>query len=601
MAPGHRFDEIVKSFRANVADWLPRAAIALVAALTLLVVYYRSQAPGIRSAAAMEHAQLARNIADGRGFTTRCVRPVDTWYLRKNGKPAYAIGSFPDLRAAPLYPLILATGLRTWRPPAKMESSILHSRLRVFAPEQRVLIPTTILFALATALLVFLMAIHLADLRTGLIAAAAYFVSDSVLADALSGTAATATTFFATTALYLSLRHAPERSAFRSVPLMAAAVACALTFLTRYAAVAVVPAALLILLLRVERNRWRTAAVVLVLAAAVTAPWILRNIRVTGGPFGMASYAVLEDSPDYPGDSLSRDATPQPNNVKIARAVRTKAVSQFGRLFDNDLRTLGSGLIVCFFLVSLFAGAGNRDPHALKWATISGIACLLFVAAITDGNATGVLGIFLPAITVCATIFFLELIGKPETIDLEWQTPLAWSFVALAAIPAVCTIAGAHRRSPYPPYYPPFVSYVCRFLDPDETICTDIPWATAWYGRRNSVLLPHSVTDFTKMHDAHIPVSAVYLTTETSDRKYADDLLDGAYRSWLPILNRQVPPDFPLKHGIALPPGRHDQLFLTDRIRWSESGKGAGKGQRGTEKDRTGQKGSGVGGGPPVP
>ena len=31
------------------------------------------------------------------------------------------------------------------------------------------------------------------------------------------------------------------------------------------------------------------------------------------------------------------------------------------------------------------------------------------------------------------------------------------------------------------------------------------------------------------------------------------------------MVNRRVPPDFPFRAGLALPPGTHEQLFLADR------------------------------------
>ena len=575
------------SLGGGIGTLVLRIFLALAAALALFGVYHRSQAPGLRSAAAMEHAQLARSIADGNGFTTRCIRPADTWYLRKNGKPAYAADSFPDVRNAPLYPILLSIGLRLRDPPPEMERSILHARMRVFAPEQRVVIPTTVLFTIATGCLVFLMGLRLFDIRVAITAAIAYLVTDAVLAEGLSGSAGPATAFFATAAVFLSFLHTRDRPLLRSVPLAAAGIACGLTFLARYAAIAILPVAVLIVLMRTEQQKWPAAAALVLIAAAVATPWLIRNSKVTGGPLGMASYAVLDDSGAYPDDTFDRSLSPSPSNVQMAHAVKNKAVSGAGKLYDTDLRTLGSGLIICFFLVSLFARSDNPDGFILKWATALGLVCLVFSAAITDANGAAILNTLLPLVTLCAVAFFLESVEKSEPLDAEWQTILTWALVLLTALPAICTIAGTQRRSPYPPYYPPFVTYVSGLLEPHETVCTDIPWATAWYGNRNSVLLPRSPAEFAEMNSSHMPVNGLYLTTETSNRGYAD-LLNEADQSWLPVLNRRVPPDFPLQHGIALPPGQFDQLFLTDRVRWEEEGDG--KGQEGAERDRKGTR-----------
>jgi hypothetical protein len=106
---------------------------------------------------------------------------------------------------------------------------------------------------------------------------------------------------------------------------------------------------------------------------------------------------------------------------------------------------------------------------------------------------------------------------------------------------------------------------VSRVLGPSETLCTDIPWATAWYGNRTSLLLPRTLPELLSIHTNRLRLGGIYLTTETSNRPYAGDLLEGAERDWLPLLNGEIPAGFPFRFGFTLPPGRRDEVFLTDR------------------------------------
>ena len=41
-------------------------------------------------------------------------------------------------------------------------------------------------------------------------------------------------------------------------------------------------------------------------ALLVVAPWLARNLEVSGLPFGLRSYALYMDTADYPEDRLER-------------------------------------------------------------------------------------------------------------------------------------------------------------------------------------------------------------------------------------------------------------------------------------------------------
>ena len=138
----------------------------------------------------------------------------------------------------------------------------------------------------------------------------------------------------------------------------------------------------------------------------------------------------------------------------------------------------------------------------------------------------------------------------------------------MSALPLVLTLALPRVGVPYPPYYAPYISHISRMLSDDEILCTDIPWATAWYGNRNSLLLPRTIDDFYEIHFKTKLISGIYFTTVTRDRPYIRTLVSGDYKSWFPIQEGRIPGDFPLTQGFPL--SNRDQLFLTDRPRWKE-------------------------------
>ena len=142
------------------------------------------------------------------------------------------------------------------------------------------------------------------------------------------------------------------------------------------------------------------------------------------------------------------------------------------------------------------------------------------------------------------------------------------AMILISGLPLLLTLLPPRATTPYPPYMPPYIAYVCALLEPDEVLCTDIPEATAWYGDRASIQLPQTMDEFYAIHDFRYTISGLYLTPVTGNKPYHSILRQGREQDWFPLLEQQIPTDFPLTEGITLPPGQRDQLFLTDRVRW---------------------------------
>lgn len=333
-------------------------------------------------------------------------------------------------------------------------------------------------------------------------------------------------------------------------------------FLTKYRAAALLPAPGLFLVLSFRR-RWLAGAAFATLVALVVAPWVMRNMKVSGTPLGTALYTVVYDTQEYPGDSFDRTVAPRADSWRVAAAVRAKLLPGFRRMYDLDLRTMGSGLLVCFFLVSLFRGSAWGGVGRLRWCTALGLALSLVADALHGaGGAAGVSQALLPLVAVCGVGFFDQFMHETENMSPGLATVLTWALVGATALPAALTLTGPPSPGPYPPYYPPYVSYVAGFVRAEEAICTDIPWATAWYGDRTSILLPLDLEEFERLGWERHAIGGLYLTTETGRRPLASPH-GGSLNAWHPLLERRVPPGFPFDQGIALPPGTYDQIFLT--------------------------------------
>src|SRR5271170_1974582 len=107
------------------ARFFRSAALAL--AVIALAVFYNLHAwRNFSTPEAMDSAQLARNISEGRGYTTLFIRPFSL-YLVQNRNEARSPVAFtnadfdfarvntmhPDIANAPVYPLVLAGLMKT--------------------------------------------------------------------------------------------------------------------------------------------------------------------------------------------------------------------------------------------------------------------------------------------------------------------------------------------------------------------------------------------------------------------------------------------------------------------------------------------------------
>ncbi len=147
-------------------------------------------------------------------------------------------------------------------------------------------------------------------------------------------------------------------------------------------------------------------------------------------------------------------------------------------------------------------------------------------------------------------------------------------FVFIISIPLVFTLLPPEVIPiSYPPYYPPLIREASNWMEEDELMMSDIPWAVAWYGDQKctDLTIDYSGTDFYHLNDDLKTVQALYLTAETIDAKFLTDMVQKRSSGWGELVLRiliahEVPTKFPLRKA---PTGfAPSQIFLTDWERW---------------------------------
>src|SRR3954469_2778431 len=88
--------------------------VLILGGISLLIRYDVHCARNMAAPTAMDAAQLGRNIAMGRGYTTECIRPLSIYLIKQKNHeagdkdPARLNGNHPDISNPPVYPVILA-------------------------------------------------------------------------------------------------------------------------------------------------------------------------------------------------------------------------------------------------------------------------------------------------------------------------------------------------------------------------------------------------------------------------------------------------------------------------------------------------------------
>ena len=165
------------------------SVLVILSAFVGLGVLYDTRAyHSFNSPEAMDAAQVARNLSEGRGFTTDYVRPFSIYLVQKHNRAAQPAEVFstnvtdfaqlnsphPDLANAPLYPALLAGWMKAWTPQWKVELRKPFwsegGNFRRYMPEFRIAILNQLLL-FAVVLLTFSLARKLFDAQAAWLAA----------------------------------------------------------------------------------------------------------------------------------------------------------------------------------------------------------------------------------------------------------------------------------------------------------------------------------------------------------------------------------------------------------------------------------------------
>ena len=586
---------------AGVIRIIAAAAVVLAIAFAYLGLRFR----GFAAPEAMDQAQIAREVARGHGWSTLVERPLALWQFDHNKLPPPG-ENFPDTFHAPLPPLVNALAVKLSGD--KME----FARNEYIAGAERLIVALSMLCFLASVGVQFLLLRRLFDSRLAFFTCALTLVSDLCWQLTLTGLPYMLMLLLFNAALYavvraLQVHRALERgtvpnSGPPAVPspvagkpaeaatpgkvqlwMAVAGVLFGLLALSHAITIWLFAGALIYCAVHF-RKRGPVVLILLLTFTLVYAPWLARNYRVSGNPFGVSGYEVFDGLSGTTTDRMRNLTGPkteevQPHffRVKVQRGVR----DQLGDLAGS----LGSNVIALAFFLGLVHVFRRQEVNHFRWALLLMWALAVVgmgVAGPGTGEAPNLTGpnqigvLFLPTMLGFGLAYILVLFSRRETST----GPLAriiFYFVlfVMSALPMIFTLLPSNNPMlQYPPYLQPGINLLGKWTKPNEVIASDMPWAVAWYADRKSLWIPNKLKEFTDLNDSNRlpgPLAGVFLTQISRNTPLFGGVLKGEYAEYQAlILGRTDVPFFPFREMIPSIGDPTAYLFFSDSKRWEK-------------------------------
>lgn len=581
-----RIQEVIYKFEVGEGVWALRLVVGLLLLATLTVWYDLNEFQNFRTSEAMEATQLARNLARGEGFTTRCLRPLTISLVQDQQGIAGSLSRqpHPDLVNPPAYPVLLAGLMKLL--PFRYEIS---PRFWRYQPEMLIALFNQLLF-FVTVWATFRLARRLFDFWTALTTAIVLLGSDILWRFSVSGLSThlllliLVGLLWALTWLEQGTQAGPKSAGWYARLAFAIGALLGVGALTRYSFAWLLLPTLVCCYLWAAPRRWLVCSVVTATLLLFLAPWVARNHALSGTFFGVPGFAVHQETMPFPETRLERSLNPELNRIEPRDYVR-KVCGNTGDIMQSDLPRLGGGSwIAAFFLVGLFLRFRNPSVGRLRLFLVLSLPVFIAVQAIghthlsTDVpwvNSENLLVLLLPGVCIFGTAMFFVLLDQLRLAILELRYLAIVVFLVISSAQLLWTLLPPRTYAlVYPPYLPPWIQETASYLQPQELMMSDMPWAVAWYGDRNCCWTTLDVSkSFFTINDEHKAISALYLTPLTTDARLLTQIIQGQDYDWsrfaIEIMTRtNLPAEFPLRH--ARRKYTPDQLFLCDRPRWQE-------------------------------
>ena len=603
-----RVQQIIHSLEEGKWAKRIRGLVLLLLLGSLGLVYNLNLTQNFTSPEAMDASQLARNIAEGRGYTTRFIRPLSVDIMRQHGviSDENPRNHLPDITNPPLYPLLLAGWMKVL--PFEFEIDLKKAiDSKRYQPEFLIWLLNQALFFVALIQL-FRLGEKLFEPPVAWCAALLFLGTELYWKFSTSGLPVMLllVLFLALVKTLVRLEEQgndgkPQGSGwFAAMALWAGALA-GLGGLTRYSFAWVILPVLVYLGCFLGRYRGMPLAMALLGFLLVMTPWLVRNTQLSGNLFGATGLALYGETHAFPGDKLERTLFYEPSRtpadgedeIKVQATDRV-GLRDIGNKLKRNLRDLlmhelprfsgGWFAVVClvglmmpfrsrllrrlrvFLLMTLALFALGQALASTHLSSPDGTFMELLARSLGQGapvtpvsvvNGENLLAILGPVLLLFGSGLFFSLLDQWRVSLPEMRLAASAGLVAAVSLPMAMSFFLPH---PDPLYHPAQLQYLRSVpvehgspeIKQDDLVMSDLPWAVAWYGNQDCVWLTRNVQpDFYAFNDRW-PVSALYFTEITTDQRYTARMLNAAELNWERFMlamqiKGDLPDGFPLK------------------------------------------------------
>ena len=572
-------------------------AVLIGMALIEVFVTFR----GLRSAAGMEQAQLARELARGNGWTTKCVRPA-AWKQVLEAHPETAPDAVPSTSLPPLPALVLAPLFKVMPGSWAFEPAsdgVVYALDRVVAAVG------------VTALLLMVLNLHglardVFDEKVAVVTALSAGFAKPLWDLAVSGSPRVLLALELVLALRLVLALLRRQQSGVTAGRLAVGLGLVLAAMVGTHGMGWLWAAVVLGWLGWVLPREAVGRLVGLAGAPVVIVlglWAARNWSVTGDLLGTAMLtlrAIFSTAGEELATRSFNEAMPAAGLQQIVRVTTLRLAAQWGEIFAHLGLLLGAVLFP-LALAHRFRRRECRQMAGLLGALLAGSSlAMALLGPVTELEnehnvllaLAGPLAVFGTAV---ATMLWLRWHVTAATFWDRWGHAVV--LAGVSAFPLVAALPDSLRAglvlrghlSQWPPYAADRVAVVGQLLEADEVLLADAPWFTAWYTDRASIWLPVKRADLPPLKSAVEAtgkrLAGMVVTPVSARAAYLGQHFDGPWGEWPDVVlrgpllafDREVKPweDFPYPVTVPLigfSTGQKEGLgllmaFYTDRPR----------------------------------
>ena len=490
----------VQDFVVGIDDFSPKAIRMIVwIAVAVILMFislssFTSHPIRLSSIDAIDYAQIARNVSEGKGFTTNFIRPISLRFY-----PHFE--NHPELTNPPLYCYYLGFILKMFSRPNILPDEI----------DRKIILFGSGLFFVFAVPLVFWLASRI--LRKKAVTLAMLFFCTNIIVLQRSVTALPDMFLLC---LFLSFLIA--LSYYKGENLFQPAIVgflLGLCYLTRYSYGLFSIITIIFIFKKAKKFKIFHVLMFLVPFLAVISPWLMRNYRVMGNPFfslEFFKYKMFVEA--FSGNIYWRSTVDAVFKGELSFFF---FVRKFGLGFKEnyiDIMAITGNLLSSFFIVAIFTKSFAERLKGFKWAVVFMYLLVFFTSSVFRPGAD-VFFAFLPMIIIVGLDLFYSII-ETKSIDPFRRVGIIALFILINCAPTTWGFArkvfNENMHKPPKKYMEENILEVAKVIPDDAVIISDIPWATAWYGNITSIWMPWGDDDYDYIAEHVHPIDGAYFS-----------------------------------------------------------------------------------------